>query len=132
MARRRRELGRRRRVQPSEVPVQSQPTWLDGSAERSSPCLNEGPMPRTHAAAVVHRPEEIVTVRGWVDAKRDHGKITFFDLRDHTGIVQCVGRGGQVGTLRNEDVIEVVGKVSRRPAKMESPHLATGLYEIGV
>ena len=46
-------------------------------------------------------------IQGWVDAKRDHGKMTFIDLRDGNGyVVQCVGRN-LMGDLNLEDVVRL-------------------------
>ncbi len=75
--------------------------------------------------------DEKVFLQGWVATKRDHGKLTFIDLRDRTGIVQCVGFG-KMGELTTESVIEITGIVKKRPEKMVNPHIATGTVEISV
>ena len=72
-----------------------------------------------------------VFLKGWVATKRDHGKLTFIDLRDRTGIVQCVGFG-KMGELSAESVIEITGTVKKRPEKMINPHIATGTVEVSV
>jgi aspartyl-tRNA synthetase len=75
--------------------------------------------------------DEKVFLQGWVATKRDHGKLTFIDLRDRTGIVQCVGFG-KMGELSTESVIEITGIVKKRPEKMVNPHIATGTVEVSV
>jgi len=72
-----------------------------------------------------------VTLKGWVDTKRDHGKLTFIDLRDRTGIVQCVGFQ-KMGELTVESVVEIVGMVKERPEKMVNHDLPTGTVEVDV
>lgn len=72
-----------------------------------------------------------VCLQGWVATKRDHGKLTFIDLRDATGVVQCVGFA-KMGELTTESVIEIVGKVKERPEKMVNPHISTGTVEVDV
>lgn len=74
---------------------------------------------------------ETVTLKGWVATKRDHGKLTFIDLRDRSGIVQCVGFQ-KMGELTIESVIEIRGIVKQRPASMVNPELPTGTVEIDV
>jgi aspartyl-tRNA synthetase len=74
---------------------------------------------------------EKVFLQGWVATKRDHGKLTFIDLRDRTGIVQCVGFG-KMGELTTESVIEMTGTVKARPEKMVNPHIPTGTVEVSV
>lgn len=55
-----------------------------------------------------------VTVCGWVSRRREHGEhLAFVDLRDHTGVVQCVVDG--TADVRSEYVIQVQGEVRRRP-----------------
>jgi aspartyl-tRNA synthetase len=70
-----------------------------------------------------------VRLCGWVDSKRDHGKVTFVDLRDRSGKVQVVGVG-KLADLKAEDVVEIVGKVKERPEKLINPKLVTGKVEI--
>ncbi len=78
-----------------------------------------------------------VKVCGWVNSRRDHGKIIFIDLRDRTGLVQVVfGPNLKPESykfsqkLRPEWVIEVLGKVQKRPKGMENPKIITGKIEI--
>jgi len=71
-----------------------------------------------------------VSVCGWVASRREHGEhLAFIDVRDHTGIVQCVVDHGH--DLRSEYVVRVTGTVRRRPAGNEHPDLPTGEVEVG-
>src|SRR5215469_9354126 len=72
-----------------------------------------------------------VVLQGWVATKRDHGKLTFIDLRDRTGIVQCVGFG-KMGDLSVESVVELKGTVKKRPERMVNPNIPTGTVEVSV
>lgn len=74
---------------------------------------------------------ETVKLQGWVKTKRDHGKITFIDLRDRSGVVQCVGYQ-LLGDLTTESVVEIEGLVKARPEKLVNKDLATGTIEIDV
>ncbi len=70
-----------------------------------------------------------VTVCGWVAKRREHGEhLAFVDLRDHTGLVQCVVPG--TVDVRSEYVIAVEGEVRRRPAGTDNPELPTGEVEL--
>ena len=73
-----------------------------------------------------------VELYGWVARRRDHGGVTFIDLRDRWGIVQVVIRSAAMveTEVRNEYVIRIKGKVNRRPAGSENPKIATGEVEI--
>lgn len=73
-----------------------------------------------------------VKLLGWVNIKRDHGKITFIDLKDRTGIVQLVGSGEKLGSLKPQDACEIEGKVKKRPLKLINPRLSTGKIEVEV
>ncbi len=73
---------------------------------------------------------EKVTLQGWVETIRDHGKITFIDLRDRSGKVQCVGR--EVAKVTAESVVEILGTVAARPEKLVNPKLATGTVEVQI
>lgn len=74
---------------------------------------------------------EVVTLKGWVATKRDHGKITFIDLRDYTGFVQCVGFQ-MMGDLTPESVVSLKGLVKARPERMINAESQTGTIEIEV
>ena len=79
---------------------------------------------------------DTVTLSGWVHRVRDHGGVKFIDLRDRSGIVQVVvnPEQGEAYTVaedvRNEWVIEVTGKIRRRPEGNENPNLPTGEIEV--
>lgn len=79
---------------------------------------------------------EKVKLSGWVNVRRDHGKIIFIDLRDRSGLMQLVMYNKDVletaATLSLEDLIEVEGDVQKRPDKLVNPKLSTGAVEIGV
>jgi aspartyl-tRNA synthetase len=71
-----------------------------------------------------------VAVCGWVASRREHGEhLAFVDLRDHTGLVQCVVDGAH--DLRAEYVLRVTGTVRQRPAGTTNADLATGEVEVG-
>ncbi|MBI5151362.1 MAG: aspartate--tRNA ligase [Candidatus Pacebacteria bacterium] len=88
-------------------------------------------MERTMIGEAPKRVGESVKLQGWVATKRDHGKLTFIDLRDRSGFVQCVGFQ-KMGELTVESVLEVVGLIKERPANMVNEKLATGMVEIDV
>jgi aspartyl-tRNA synthetase len=78
-----------------------------------------------------------VALCGWVAHRRDHGGVTFIDLRDREGVVQVVFHPDEAPEahaaaqdLRGEWVIRVTGMVRRRPEGMANPGLATGEVEI--
>lgn len=71
-----------------------------------------------------------VSVCGWVAKRREHGeKLAFIDLRDHSGIVQCVIDGNV--EVRNEFVVRITGLVRQRPEGTVNTGLSTGEVEIG-
>lgn len=75
---------------------------------------------------------------GWVNIRRDHGKIIFIDLRDRTASVQLVvvpsaaSAHEAASRARSEWVLRVKGTVSERPAKLVNPALITGTVEVQV
>ena len=79
-----------------------------------------------------------VKLSGWVDARRDHGKIIFIDLRNRDSAVQLVFNPSKkeiyslAEKLRPEWVIEIEGMVKHRPKGMENPKIKTGSVEIEV
>ncbi|CAN5646076.1 aspartate--tRNA ligase [soil metagenome] len=78
-----------------------------------------------------------VTLCGWVGRRRDHGGVTFIDLRDREGAVQVVfhpetaaDAHAAAQRLGAEDVVQVTGSVRARPGGMANPELATGEIEV--
>ncbi|MGY6502315.1 MAG: aspartate--tRNA ligase [Acidimicrobiales bacterium] len=71
-----------------------------------------------------------VALCGWVARRREHGEhLAFVDLRDRTGIVQCVVDGA--ADLRSEFVVRITGTVRHRPEGTTNANLATGEIEVG-
>ncbi len=91
----------------------------------------DGPMRTDYCGEL--RPDDVdrqVAVCGWVARRREHGEhLAFIDVRDRTGIVQCVVDGAH--DLRSEYVVRVTGPVRLRPEGTVNPELATGQVEIG-
>lgn len=81
---------------------------------------------------------ENITLAGWVDSRRDHGKLIFIDLRDETGNVQMVALPNhkeahqKVDSLRSEWVVKIEGKVNERPEKMVNDEEPNGDIEIEI
>ena len=74
-----------------------------------------------------------VTLAGWVARRRDHGGVTFLDLRDGSGLVQVVVRESEaVHELRNEYCVATTGLVRLRPDGNANPDLPTGDVEVVV
>jgi aspartyl-tRNA synthetase len=74
---------------------------------------------------------------GWVHARRDHGGVTFLDLRDRSGIIQAVcnpqaspAAHAAAKDVRLESVLAVRGTLTRRPPDTVNPNLPTGEVEI--
>jgi aspartyl-tRNA synthetase len=95
--------------------------------------------PRSHTCGDLRADHEgeTVTLKGWVDTRRDHGGLVFVDLRDRYGLTQVVfsPQANQeayeaAGRLRREDVISVQGTVRPRGDEMINPDLATGEIEV--
>lgn len=93
---------------------------------------------RTHECTQVNETliDQTVTVCGWVHNRRDHGGVIFLDIRDHSGLVQCVYEPelkaifAVAETLRHEFVVRITGRVRMRPEGMQNPQLATGKIEV--
>jgi aspartyl-tRNA synthetase len=96
-------------------------------------------MYKTHTCGEL-RPGHVgqqVALAGWVHRRRDHGGVTFLDLRDRWGIAQVVANPSISAAahqaavdVRSEWVVQVEGVVRRRPAGMENPSLPTGEVEV--
>ena len=93
---------------------------------------------RTHYCGELNQQhiDEVVSVCGWVNRRRDHGGVIFVDLRDKKGILQVVfdpddaEMFAQAETLRNEFVLRVEGKLRVRPEGTNNPEMATGEVEL--
>ncbi|MBI2103463.1 aspartate--tRNA ligase [Candidatus Woesebacteria bacterium] len=86
---------------------------------------------RTLASETIKKVGEKVVLKGWAQTIRDHGSITFIDLRDRSGIVQCVG-DKDLQKVTAESVVEVAGKVAKRPGKLVNPNIETGKVEVQI
>ncbi len=92
---------------------------------------------RTYINELSGEKQETVIVYGWVNVRRDQGKMIFLDFRDTSGIVQGVilpnSKAMEVGkTLREEFVVEVTGKVNERPEKNKKLGILNGDIELEI
>jgi aspartyl-tRNA synthetase len=93
-------------------------------------------MQRIYTSETLDKVGQKVKLSGWVDTRRDHGKIIFIDLRDREGLVQLVFLAGnkelwqEAEKLRSEWVISIEGQVNERPKNMQNPDLTTGKIEV--
>lgn len=95
-------------------------------------------MKRTYIKELKDLTGSEVVVKGWVDIRRDHGKLIFIDLRDATAKVQMVALPNHTeahalaSTIRPEWVVEISGKVNARPEKMVNKDESNGAVEIEI
>ncbi len=94
-------------------------------------------MQRIFINEVVNKVGEEVLLRGWVNARRNLGKMVFIDLRDKSGLVQVVIAPNLAEAslqaareMRPEYVVEIIGKVQARETGRENKNLTTGTVEI--
>ncbi len=96
---------------------------------------------RTHGCGELRAGDagRTVTLMGWAHRRRDHGGLVFVDLRDRTGLTQCVfnpagsaAAHAKAEGIRAEYVVAVQGVVARRPEGTENRRLATGEIEVQV
>jgi len=93
-------------------------------------------MKRILIAEAVNHVDEKIKVAGWANVVRRQGKIVFVDLRDTSGLLQCVfvpynkDAYEKVLDARSEWVLEIEGKVIKRPEKMVNQKVATGHIEL--
>ncbi len=79
-----------------------------------------------------------ITVKGWVNARRDHGGVVFIDLRDHRGVLQLTFHPDRAGAftlaegLRDEFVLSATGRLVEREEGLRNPNLETGSVELVV
>lgn len=94
-------------------------------------------MKRIYTTDTIDKVEETVKVSGWVNARRDMGKVIFLDLRDKEGILQIVCVPSELGdfletanSLRPEWVVEIEGVVQARGEKQLNDKMKTGTVEM--
>lgn len=93
---------------------------------------------RTYISELSNHIGATVTIAGWVNVRRDHGKLIFLDLRDKTGLLQVVALPNHAEAhaaaqeVRPEWVVEVTGIVNKRPEKMVNANSPTGGIELEV
>ena len=96
-------------------------------------------MQRTHACGELTEAliDQTVTLCGWLHRRRDHGGLTFFDLRDRTGLAQVVLNAKTNAPLHQEAkalgpeyVLQLTGTVRRRPKGTENTKIPSGLVEV--
>jgi aspartyl-tRNA synthetase len=95
-------------------------------------------MKRTYIKDLSSKKGEEVLIKGWVNVRRDQGKMIFLDFRDMTGLVQGVILPNQTEALeigkqlRQEFVIEVNGKVNERPERNRKTGVLNGDIELEI
>ncbi|MDK6862544.1 aspartate--tRNA ligase [Nosocomiicoccus ampullae] len=93
-------------------------------------------MSRTLVLETLEQLNETVTLKGWVQRRRDLGGLIFIDLRDASGVVQVVFNQDYkeateiADTLRSEYVIEVTGEVVKRDPSTVNENIKTGELEV--
>lgn len=92
---------------------------------------------RTYIKELSEKIGEQVTIKGWIKVRRDQGKIIFLDLRDVTGTIQGVILPNSkamenANKLREEFVVEVIGKVNSRPEKSIKEGSSNGKIELEI
>ncbi|OGD25781.1 hypothetical protein A2819_00665 [Candidatus Azambacteria bacterium RIFCSPHIGHO2_01_FULL_40_24] len=92
-------------------------------------------MKRIFINETINKIGERIKVSGWVNVRRDHGKIIFIDLRDRSGLLQVVFAGNEelrkkADQLRSEWVISIEGTVKERPENLKNPKIETGEIEL--
>ena len=95
-------------------------------------------MERIYIKDIKNKIGEEVKLAGWVDVRRDHGKLIFIDLRDMSGKAQMVALPNHkeahnaASKLRSECVVEIIGKVNKRPEKMVNKNEELGEVEVEI
>lgn len=95
-------------------------------------------MERILSVQAANKVGEEILLKGWVNARRNMGKIVFLDIRDRAGVVQVVGVPQELDEVSNEKlkdvrpewVVEVKGIVKERGAKQQNPEMPTGMIEV--
>ncbi|HEY0076214.1 MAG TPA: amino acid--tRNA ligase-related protein, partial [Abditibacteriaceae bacterium] len=98
-------------------------------------------MKRTHHCGELTEEQigQSVTLCGWANVVRDQSHQVFLDLRDRSGIVQCVGdrdvneaSHAALAGLKSEYCVQIEGTLARRLPGKENPKIKTGTLEVQV
>ncbi len=95
-------------------------------------------MDRIKITETINKVNKIVKISGWVNSRRNLGKIVFIDLRDQSGLVQVIIAPNEIDTfsldiidkIRHEFVLEIEGIVNKRPDSQINKEISTGNIEI--
>src|SRR5438128_583457 len=98
------------------IPIIGRPTQI------GRPCYFVGMKERILIGELGQHVGKEVSISGWVDVRRDQGKMVFFDFRDRSGMVQGVTLPGSAAIetakeVRNEYIVRIEGVVNKRPEK---------------
>ena len=75
--------------------------------------------------------DSTLKVSGWVENIRDHGGVSFIDLRDMYGVLQVVLRNTELlEGINKEDCISIEGKIEHRDEETYNPKIPTGTIEL--
>ncbi len=88
---------------------------------------------RTLIKDTINNLGEKITLYGWVNSIRDHGKVGFVDLRDTSGIIQIVFYGKKYNIIKklgNEYVLKVKGVIKKRAPNQINKNIPTGKIEV--
>lgn len=101
--------------------------------------MTERKMERILNIETTNKIGETVLLKGWIRVIRRHGKLVFFDLRDRSGLAQCIISQKEnpeaydaASVLKPEDAVELTGVVNKRPESAVNPDLPTGGVEIAI
>ena len=95
-------------------------------------------MNRIKITETVNKVNQIVKISGWVNSRRNLGKIVFINLRDQSGLVQVIVAPNEINAnslniidkIRSEFVLEIEGIVNKRPDNQTNKEMSTGSIEI--
>ena len=87
-------------------------------------------MQRTLILDCINKVGDKVLICGFVQTRRDHGKIGFLDIEDRSGLIQVFCKGELLGDIRPQDVVSVEGTVNKRPENLVNKNIPTGEIEI--
>lgn len=95
-------------------------------------------MERIYIKDLSSKKGEEVSISGWVDVRRDQGKMVFLDIRDMSGKIQAVVLPNYTEaieiakTLRSEWVIKLTGKINERPERNKKEGVVNGDIELEI